>query len=173
MSVNKLLDVEEHVWSPMYGLKGNIDATVQITMDDDAGRKTLTVPFEVKTGKSVANASHRAQTALYTLLLSDRYGMSMFTLSRVMLIDPDIEIAYGILYYMETSDTSRIPAIRHELRHMIMQRNELACYVRDRLELPPMLKNSHMCGRCLCQGALLHLPQAVRRRHGRVHGPQG
>jgi DNA replication ATP-dependent helicase Dna2 len=32
MCVSKLLDVEEHVWSPMYGLKGNIDATVQVTM---------------------------------------------------------------------------------------------------------------------------------------------
>jgi len=75
MSVNKLLDVEEHVWSPMYGLKGNIDATVQVTMKDEHGTKTLTVPFELKTGKSTSNASHRAQTALYTLLLSDRYGM--------------------------------------------------------------------------------------------------
>ena len=70
-----------------------------------------------------------------------------------MLIDQDIEVAFGILYYMETSDISRIPAIRHELRHMIMQRNELACYVRDRLELPPMLKNSHMCGRCYAKEA--------------------
>ncbi|KAI9674760.1 MAG: Tripartite DNA replication factor [Caeruleum heppii] len=133
MSINKLLDVEEHVWSPMYGLKGNIDATVQITLDDKDGRKTLTVPFEVKTGKNTTNAGHRAQTALYTLLLSDRY---------------DIEVAYGILYYMEISDMSRIPAIRHEIRHMVMKRNELACYVRDRLELPPMLKNPHQCGRC-------------------------
>ncbi len=73
MSINKLLDVEEHIWSPMYGLKGNIDATVQIVMQDDEGERILTVPFEVKTGKN-PNASHRAQTALYTLLLSDRYG---------------------------------------------------------------------------------------------------
>jgi DNA replication ATP-dependent helicase Dna2 len=78
MSINKLLDVEEHVWSPKYGLKGNIDATVQITLDDQEGRKTLTVPFEVKTGKNTTNASHRAQTALYTLLLSDRYGKPVF-----------------------------------------------------------------------------------------------
>ena len=76
MSINKLLDVEEHVWSPMYGLKGNIDATVQVTMQDESGERTLTVPFEVKTGKNSTSASHRAQTALYTLLLSDRYGMS-------------------------------------------------------------------------------------------------
>lgn len=76
MSVNKLLDVEEHVWSPMYGLKGNIDATVQVTMQDGEEERTLTVPFEVKTGRNNSNAAHNAQTALYTLLLSDRYGTS-------------------------------------------------------------------------------------------------
>ncbi len=113
MCVSKLLDVEEHVWSPMYGLKGNVDATVEVVMRDGKDRKTLTVPFEVKTGKNV-NSSHQAQTVLYNLLLSDRY---------------DIEIVYGILFYTETSQTLRIPAIRHELRHMIMQRNQLACHV--------------------------------------------
>ncbi|KAG6238576.1 hypothetical protein E4U25_001622 [Claviceps purpurea] len=133
MAVTKLLDVEEHVWSPMYGLKGNIDATVEVTMSDGHQSRTLTVPFEVKTGRH-ANSSHMAQTALYTLLLSDRY---------------DIDIAYGILYYMETSKTMRIPAIQHELRHMILQRNQLACYVRERsVQLPPMLKSKHMCGKC-------------------------
>lgn len=55
---------------------------------------------------------------------------------------------YGILYYLETSEISRVPAIRHELIHMIMKRNELACYVRERLKLPPMLKNSHLCNKC-------------------------
>lgn len=74
MSINKLLDVEEHVWSPMYGLKGNIDATVQVTIRDDQGERTLTVPFEVKTGKNSSNAAHVAQTALYNILLSNRYG---------------------------------------------------------------------------------------------------
>ncbi|PHH84004.1 hypothetical protein CDD83_2653 [Cordyceps sp. RAO-2017] len=133
MAITKLLDVEEHVWSPMYGLKGNIDATVEVAMADGKQSRTVTVPFEVKTGRH-ANSSHMAQTALYTLLLSDRY---------------DIDIAYGILYYMETSRTMRIPAVRHELRHMIMQRNQLACYIRERsVQLPPMLKNKHMCGRC-------------------------
>ncbi|KAG5925955.1 hypothetical protein E4U42_003784 [Claviceps africana] len=133
MAITKLLDVEEHVWSPMYGLKGNIDATVEITMSDGKQSRKLTVPFEVKTGKH-ANSSHMAQTALYTLLLSDRY---------------DINISYGILYYMETSKTMRIPAVQHELRHMILQRNQLACYIRERsVKLPPMLKSKHMCGKC-------------------------
>ena len=132
LSVTKLLDVEEHVWSPTYGLKGNIDATVEVLMRDDQGLRKLTVPFEVKTGKH-QSAAHRAQTALYTLLLSDRY---------------DIDVVYGLLYYMETSAVSRIPAIRNELRHMVMQRNELASFVRERLHLPPMLQNAFKCGRC-------------------------
>lgn len=76
VSVNKLLEVEEKVWSPMYGLKGNIDATVQITTSHGSEQKTLTVPFELKTGKHT-NAAHKAQTALYTLLLSDRYGLCL------------------------------------------------------------------------------------------------
>ncbi|KAK5625901.1 hypothetical protein RRF57_001617 [Xylaria bambusicola] len=133
MSVTKLLDVEEHVWSPMYGLKGNIDATVQVTMKEGSQRRTLTVPFEVKTGKN-ATPNHMAQTALYNLLLSDRY---------------DIKIAYGVLYYMETSQMYRIPTIRNELRHMILQRNQLACYVRERsVQLPPMKKSANTCGKC-------------------------
>ena len=73
MSVNKLLEVEEKIWSPKYGLKGMIDATVQVVMEDSQGERTLTVPLEVKTGKN-STAAHKAQTALYTLLCSDRYG---------------------------------------------------------------------------------------------------
>ena len=73
MSVNKLLEVEEKIWSPKYGLKGMIDATVQVVMEDSHGERTLTVPLEVKTGKN-STAAHKAQTALYTLLCSDRYG---------------------------------------------------------------------------------------------------
>ncbi|POS87451.1 hypothetical protein EPUL_002165, partial [Erysiphe pulchra] len=133
MCIDKLLDIEEHIWSPTYGLKGNIDATVQVTVKQEKSKRTLTVPFELKTGKN-PSTSHIAQTALYSLLLSDRY---------------DIEVAYGILYYMETSDIKKIPAIRHELRHMIMQRNELACFVRERsFQLPAMLRKQHMCSKC-------------------------
>lgn len=134
--VSKLLDIEEHVWSPLYGLKGNIDATVQVTVKNGPVRRTLTVPFEVKTGKNVSE-NHQAQTMLYNLLLSDRY---------------DIEIVYGILYYMETSLTKIIPAVRNELRHMIKQRNQLACHIRERsVQLPPMKRNKHACGKCYAQ----------------------
>lgn len=133
MCISKLLDVEEHVWSPMYGLKGNIDATLQVTIKDGNESQVLTVPLEVKTGKS-ATVSHTAQTALYNLLLSDRY---------------DINVASGILYYMENSLTMRIPTIRRELRDMVMQRNRLAAHIRERsVHLPPMMKRRNLCGKC-------------------------
>ena len=92
LAINKLLDVEEHVWSPMYGLKGNIDATIQTVVEGDEEengeattaharprRKTLLVPLELKTGRNTSDVAHRAQTSLYTLLLSDRYGWSFFS----------------------------------------------------------------------------------------------
>ncbi|KAB8339331.1 hypothetical protein FH972_022264 [Carpinus fangiana] len=154
MSLSKLLDVEEHIWSPMYGLKGNIDATVQVNMQDDDGAKTLIAPFEIKTGKR-PTASHRAQTALYTLLLSDRY---------------DVAIAYGILYYTETSEISRVPAIRHELRHMIMQRNELACYVREKLTLPPMVNDTRKCGHCYAKTSCFLYHRLVENGNGETSG---
>lgn len=135
MSIHKLLDVEENVESPKYGLKGIIDATVQVRLSDDLGERTLTVPFELKTGKRV-NPAHQAQTMLYTLLTSDRY---------------DLDVFYGILYYMESADMRRVPAVRHELLQMIMQRNQLARYMRDRLSLPAVLDKSHQCGHCYAQ----------------------
>ena len=38
--------------------------------------------------------------------------------------------------------------MRHELMPMIIQRNEVASYVKSRTVLPPMLKHPHTCGRC-------------------------
>ena len=74
LCINKVLDIEEHVWSPMYGLKGNIDATVQATIRDHKSERSLTVPLEMKTGRISTTPLHRAQTMIYTLLLKDRYG---------------------------------------------------------------------------------------------------
>ncbi|GFF27387.1 DNA replication ATP-dependent helicase/nuclease dna2 [Aspergillus udagawae] len=133
LSINKLLEVEEHIWSPMYGLKGNIDATVQVACNDGEGNRNLVVPLELKTGNRDTNQAHRAQTALYTLLLSDRY---------------DVDVTFGLLYYLEISKIFRIRGIRHELLQMIQERNRLAGFVRERHQLPPMVKKPGMCNRC-------------------------
>ena len=153
LAIRKLLDVEEHIWSPRYGLKGNIDATVQVAMEDEQGQSTLAMPLELKTGRNTTSTSHRAQTALYTLLLSDRYGDTSLSRCRSSCSKTraDIEVAYGILYYMENSQMSLITGVRHEILQMVKQRNVLACYVRDRVELPPMLRDPRLCGRCYAQ----------------------
>jgi predicted oxidoreductase len=72
VSVCKVLDIEEHLWSPTYGLKGMVDASVQLKLSPT--NKVLTIPFELKTGKVSRFITNRAQTLLYTLLMSDRYG---------------------------------------------------------------------------------------------------
>ncbi|CAI7630725.1 unnamed protein product [Penicillium bialowiezense] len=133
LSISKLLEVEEHIWSPMYGLKGNIDATVQVTCRDGDNEKHLVVPLELKTGRRDTNQTHRAQTALYTLLMSDRY---------------DIDVTFGLLYYLELTKTLSIRGIRHELLQMIQVRNNLSGYIREREQLPPMLKKPRQCTRC-------------------------
>lgn len=148
VAVQKLLDVEEHVWSPKYGLKGNIDATLQVAIDDAEGSRVLTVPFELKTGRSAAAMNHRAQTMLYTLLLSDRY---------------DIDIMYGLLHYLEKKernadkpvmgDTIRVKGVKDELRHMIIQRNEVARYAVHRQKQPPLLNDSRVCKNCYSKSA--------------------
>lgn len=71
---------------------------------------------------------------------------------------------------METSEISRIPAIRQELRHMIMQRNELACYVRERLTLPPMLKTAHTCSRCYAKTSCFMYHKLAEEGDGETSG---
>lgn len=155
MAITGLVAIEEHVWSPTFGLKGNVDATVQIRETGKTSRAVI-APFEVKTGRTTHAASHHAQTALYTLLMSDRY---------------DVAVKAGILYYLETSNISNISPSMHEIRQMIQQRNRLATAIdhakhpeiseaevvftstppMQQSRLPGMARNAQKCGRCYAQ----------------------
>ena len=78
LALTDLHDVEETIWSPTYGLKGVVDASMQALIVEEDGLKrtdhSLTLPLEIKTGRKEGSAAHRAQTMLYTLLMSERYG---------------------------------------------------------------------------------------------------
>ena len=169
MSINKLLDVEEHVWSPMYGLKGNIDATVQVIMQDEEGERTLVVPFEVKTGKNTSSASHRAQTALYTLLLSDRYGKLFATNNN----DPPLLthirylscvwriVLYGnIRNIAHTGCPSRASPYDHATKRV-----SLLCS--RKADTPTNAEDHSYMQSMLRQNIMLHVSQAGRRRRWR------
>ncbi len=157
MSISKVIAIEEHIWSPGYGLNGNIDATVQATIVDRPNNRKLVYPVEVKTGKTTHAAGHMVQTALYTLLMSDRY---------------DTSVTSGILYYLESSTMTRISPPVIEMRSMIQQRNRLAAFhhrakhpVMDQEEPPPLTqeieesglpglaRNTFKCGRCFAQAS--------------------
>ena len=139
--INKVLDIEEHVWSPTYGLKGNIDVTVQVRIEEpDVPTRTLVVPLELKTGKNTSLMNHRAQTMLYTLMLSDRY---------------DVDVKCGMLYYVDAKESIRVRALRNEVRGLIMGRNELAKWIKSRNGLPEMLKSPRDCENCYASDSCL------------------
>lgn len=55
---------EEMVWSPKYGLKGNIDATLIASMESDNHESKQLFPFELKSGRKAYEkgmTAHRAQ----------------------------------------------------------------------------------------------------------------
>ncbi|CAM6090767.1 unnamed protein product [Calypogeia fissa] len=80
VSVQEVVDIEEMVWSPKYGLKGMIDASLYVKMGNmTLGGEDQIMPFELKTGKATtgyAATEHRAQVILYTLLMSDRFALT-------------------------------------------------------------------------------------------------
>jgi DNA replication ATP-dependent helicase Dna2 len=84
LAITSTLSVEEDIWSPRYGLKGKIDISVRSKLQQGEARDQTTregaLPFEIKTGRTSAASEHRAQTMLYTLLMSDRYGKPLLLL---------------------------------------------------------------------------------------------
>eukprot|EP00158_Paraphelidium_tribonemae_P008638 Partr_v1_DN28636_c3_g1_i3_m49509 putative Dna replication helicase len=137
LKITEILDIEEGIWSPMYGLKGKIDATVMVMDKHNPFKKPLMVPLEVKTGKnnfeSASSVSHRAQTSLYTLMLTDRYG-------------PGIE--YGLLYYLRESKVISVPYFHDETRSLLIARNKLAGFTMNRTTFPKVVQNPYMCSKC-------------------------
>ncbi|TFK37115.1 DNA replication factor Dna2-domain-containing protein [Crucibulum laeve] len=162
LAIPRLLDVEEDIWSPTYGLKGKLDATVYTVVSDPSPVQAIfksppivtegPKPFEIKTGRAVASMEHRAQTMLYTLLASERYGT---------------EVTSGLLYYTQSEEVVRVPAARNELRGLMVARNEMVSYMMSRYRtvgtgedemqdvegeqepfLPPTIDDERACNRC-------------------------
>ena len=131
LAITKLLGIEEDIWTPKYGLKGKVDVTVEACLEDRAvqkgshnqqvlafGRSSTRIPFEIKTGQSIAGIEHRAQTALYSLLLEDRYHDAPSGSANTMTAQG------GLLYYTQTNQVNYVTAGRNEIRGLIMTRNE-------------------------------------------------
>lgn len=194
--LRRILDVEEEIWSPIFGLKGKIDVSVECDIFEESeppapmttsaqhgqafvrGTRTNTsreqsqrrittsvVPLELKTGRAeFVSTEHRAQTMMYTLMMSDRYG---------------VRVNDGLLYYSKSGELHRIRFSRNEVRSLIIGRNELAHYLRldsSRLRndelvmtaseaplpvLPPTIDSEHKCRRCYAIDGCMLFRRAV------------
>ncbi|KAF8554816.1 Dna2-domain-containing protein [Imleria badia] len=163
LAITSLHDIEEDIWSPTYGIKGKLDASVQAIIAESTIDKyvkqepllsTHTMPFEIKTGRSVAGMEHRAQTMLYTLLAEERYG---------------VQVPSGLLYYTQSEEVVRVPRGRNELRGLIGARNEMAAYMMKRTNqgkasepfLPPTIDDERACKKCYSLDACMLYRKAV------------
>ncbi|KAH9010213.1 AAA domain-containing protein [Lactarius deliciosus] len=160
LAISSLHDVEEDIWSPTYGLRGKLDASVQVNIDrSQRSLSTHPAPFEIKTGRAVAGLEHRAQTMLYSLLMQDRYG------------EP---VDLGLLYYTQSEEVISVPVTRHELRALIGVRNAIAEWMARRFRgsgrnalkdeapfLPPTINSEQLCGRCYALDACMLYRRAV------------
>ena len=154
LGIRKILEVEERFWSPQYGLKGNVDVTATVALSTGS---VVTGPLEFKTGNAERNlASHRAQTVLYTLMMSERYG---------------VDITAGYLYYLETCQTTRVLQQHHEIRGLIQMRNELAGFMKSK-KIPGMLRNTFQCKSCYAGDACFVYHRAFDNGDGETSGLQ-
>ncbi|KAL5973677.1 hypothetical protein ACLOJK_030333 [Asimina triloba] len=134
MVITHVIDIEETAWSPRYGLKGMIDASLRVKIDSGInGTCEKIMPMEFKTGKGTSGQSameHCAQVILYTLLMSDRYLK---------------DINSGLLYYLHTDQTRGIEVRRSDAVALIMCRNELATNIlkASRTQILPPIVQSH------------------------------
>ncbi len=154
LAISSLHDVEEDIWSPTYGLRGKLDASVQAIVDrSQRSPSTHPAPFEIKTGRAVAGLEHRAQTILYSLLMQDRYK------------EP---VDMGLLYYTQSEEVISVPVTRLELRALIAVRNVIAEWMARRFRrsgktmledgapfLPPTIDSEQLCGRCYALDACM------------------
>ncbi|KAK6910521.1 hypothetical protein I203_104553 [Kwoniella mangroviensis CBS 8507] len=125
LAISGLHEVEEDIWSPKWGLKGKVDASVQAKIIRDPSKsqeaEEFVSPLEIKTGRSVGVMAHRAQTMLYTLLMEDRYG---------------VPVPAGLLYYSQLDSILRVEAKQNEIRALIIARNELADWLSKKRRVP-------------------------------------
>ncbi|KAL1751935.1 DNA replication factor Dna2-domain-containing protein [Schizophyllum commune] len=169
LAIARIFDIEEDIWSPTYGLKGKLDATIDAVISerktsiDKAVLKRGPKPFEIKTGRTTAVLEHRAQTMLYCLLAAERYG---------------VEVPSGLLYYTQHDEVVNVPSNHHEIRGLLSARNEMAAYMMRRMRvpkrqtaceeapmeeafLPPTIDDERVCKRCYALDTCMLYRKAV------------
>lgn len=131
-SVAEILDVEESVWSPMFGIKGIADVTIKANLDGENGISQYLLPMEIKTGQP--HFSHQAQAALYSLLFKDRYNIDISS--------------FLLVYSLDEGSTTKHSISVSDLRSLVNLRNRISFYLKPGNQDLPDLLRQQICERC-------------------------
>ncbi|XP_076683679.1 DNA replication helicase/nuclease 2 isoform X2 [Andrena cerasifolii] len=137
-------DIEENIWLPKLGMKGKVDATLEVTVNS----KRKIMPLEIKTGKPSFSAVHKGQIILYVMMMA--------------LTGQDTDT--GLLLYLRENNMQEIKSEHSERRDLILLRNTLAYYFSRKpveklsdlssewdwqtLELPEPIHHHSACSNC-------------------------
>lgn len=130
-SVSEALDIEENIWSPMFGLKGMIDVTLDANFRDNNSSKKVLLPMEIKTGKEYVE--HQAQSALYSLLFKDRYN---------------IDVLQFLLVYTKEGMSKKYDINLQDLKTLMNLRNTLTHFLKSESHELPELQRLSVCDTC-------------------------
>ncbi|XP_026149043.1 DNA replication ATP-dependent helicase/nuclease DNA2 isoform X2 [Mastacembelus armatus] len=146
VTIAELVDIEENVWSPRFGLKGKIDVTARVQIhrlrnSSHRAPEEKTVPLELKTGRESNSIEHRSQVVLYTLMSMEQYS-------------PEA----GFLLYLKTGNLYPVVASHMDHRELLKLRNNLVHYIHNCMEkgaehsrlsrLPDILTDRQTCQYC-------------------------
>lgn len=134
-SVSEVLDVEESIWSPMFGIKGMADVTLKANLEGDSATGQFLLPMEIKTSKEYL--SHHAQAALYSLLFKDRYNANISS--------------FLMVYTSGEGSTKKHDISVPDLRSLINLRNRISPYIQNGTRELPDLMRQQKCDNCAIQ----------------------
>ncbi|XP_070390382.1 DNA replication ATP-dependent helicase/nuclease DNA2 [Dermacentor albipictus] len=129
--VTEVRDIEDNYWCPRIGIKGKVDATLEVKVHN---HRQL-VPLELKTGRHTFSSEHKGQVILYAMMMAERQAT-------------DVEEGL-LLYIRDCVDMQRVPSRHAERRDLLQRRNELASYLADATGvLPTPIDSQRFCPKC-------------------------
>lgn len=145
LHIGEIHDIEESIWSPKYGIRGNLDLTVRAEIKISAHKPLLSmakkenlnqtqnhvIPIELKSGRTTFSVEHEGQVMLYSLLNYEKRKQSDF----------------GLLLYLKDMSMKFIKVNQNSLRGLIQLRNDLVHYVSSN-ELPEFKNEDRICSKC-------------------------
>jgi len=119
MRFDKVIDIEENIWTPTIGIKGKIDVSFQVveyhtfrykfSVQSNRIGVHRTLALELKTGKSYESSiDHQTQVLLYCLMLSE--------------VENSGRILPGMLLYLKDNRMREIVPKPNELKGVLNMR---------------------------------------------------